>query len=489
MIEVKKTIPTFSTIGLITKLQEFVLLPSVGLIGQLELLLMRKNLWKHVIVLINLNYEQLVRLDVFKEKYIPENVSGDLHYGDRKEDRRNLKDETITWIIKYANNPMSAVSLACYAVNEMKYFKKRVSLFYQTNDENKFEKERNPSGKKRRTMVSDLKSILQNTKYADLYEMLIKAHFITTKKGKSFMDNHSNDDSFVEVGKVIVEVPPTEMPVNEEVIVGKKDGIPSTASEGQSAKILVDHCNDDFVEVGKVNVGVPPTEMLVNEEVIVGKKDGIPSTASEGLVENNSVPSTASEDPTPIQNRMLTKDAVLCTALQDQYAEIMFIVQEAMKAYYNEDEVIVGKETLAEAGEHPTASDNQSKERVVVQQERKAKDGVPPTEMIVNNSTKAKAGVPPTETIVNDSVLIVEKETLPASVDQSAEMLVLEQETTMAKDYTPEAYQKNSRLLKRLHRWRLRITLLPQKEHRTPFKIKKEKSRQKKPLTYLEKEN
>jgi hypothetical protein len=312
----------------------------------------------------------------------------------------------------------------------------------------------------------------------------------TASEGQSakILVDHSNDD-FVEVGKVNVGVPPTEMLVNEEVIVGKKDGIPSTASEGQSAKILVDHSNDDFVEVGKVNVGVPPTEMLVNEEVINGKKDGILSTASEGLVENNSVPSTASEDPTPIQNRMLTKDAVLCTALQDQYAEIMFIVQEAMKAYYNEDEVIVGKETLAEAGEHPTASDNQSKERVVVQQERKAKDGVPPTEMIVNNSTKAKAGVPPTETIVNDSVLIVEKETLPASVDQSAEMLVLEQETTMAKDYTPEAYQKNSRLLKRLHRWRLRITLLPQKEHRTPFKIKKEKSRQKKPLTYLEKEN
>jgi hypothetical protein len=44
---------------------------------------------------------------------------------------------------------------------------------------------------------------------------------------------------------------------------------------------VVDHSNNDFVEVGRVNGGVSLTEMRVNEEeVIVGKKDGIPSTTS-----------------------------------------------------------------------------------------------------------------------------------------------------------------------------------------------------------------
>jgi len=107
-----------------------------------------------------------------------------------------------------------------------------------------------------------------------LYEMLIEAYFITTKKGKSFMDNHSKDDSFVEVGKVNVGVSLTDMLVDDELFVGKKDGIlPSTASDGQAAKIMVDHGHkNDSVEVGKVNVGVSLTDMLVDEERVIRRK-------------------------------------------------------------------------------------------------------------------------------------------------------------------------------------------------------------------------
>jgi hypothetical protein len=166
-IDVQKTIPTFSTIGSITKLQEFVLLPSVGRIGQLELLLLQKKSMETRNSYDLRNYEQLVRSDVFKEIYIPENVLTDLHYGDQLQDRCNLKEETITWIVKYTNDVTSAVSIACIAVNEMKYFKNRVSLFYKTNDKNNLENDKNLSQKKRRPMVSNLKSILQNTTYAD----------------------------------------------------------------------------------------------------------------------------------------------------------------------------------------------------------------------------------------------------------------------------------------------------------------------------------
>jgi hypothetical protein len=176
---------------------------------------------------------------------------------------------------------------------------------------------------------------------------------------------------------------------------------------------MVDHGHkNDSVEVGKVNVGVSLTDMLVDEEVVVvGKKD--------------SVPSTALEDPSPIQNKTHTKDGVPLTASEKQYPDIMLVIQEAMKAFYEEDE-IVGKETLlAEAGEHKTASDNQTAERFVVQHETKANDGVPLTEMLIG-----------------DEDIIVGKETQLATEIQSAEMAVVEHETTPANEYTPEAYQK-----------------------------------------------
>jgi hypothetical protein len=130
---------------------------------------------------------------------------------------------------------------------------------------------------------------------------------------------------------------------------------------------VVDHSNNDFVEVGRVNGGVSLTEMRVDEEeVIVGKKDGIPfTTSSEGrsakifcVQKDTSIPSTASEDSTPIQNKTLTKeDSVTSTASSDnQYTEIMFVVKEAMKAKAKDGvrptkmigvkDVIVGKEIL-----------------------------------------------------------------------------------------------------------------------------------------------
>jgi hypothetical protein len=98
------------------------------------------------------------------------------------------------------------------------------------------------------------------------------------------MVDHGHKNDSVEVGKVNVGVSLTDMLVDDELFVGKKDGIlPSTASDGQAAKIMVDHGHkNDSVEVGKVNVGVSLTDMLVDEELFVGKKDGILLTASDG---------------------------------------------------------------------------------------------------------------------------------------------------------------------------------------------------------------
>jgi hypothetical protein len=75
--------------------------------------------------------------------------------------------------------------------------------------------------------------------------------------------DHSKNTDFVEAGWVNGGVSLTEMRVDEEeIIVGKKDDIPSTTSlEGQSATNVVDHSkNNDFVEVGRVNGGMSLTE-------------------------------------------------------------------------------------------------------------------------------------------------------------------------------------------------------------------------------------
>jgi hypothetical protein len=233
----------------------------------------------------------------------------DLRYGDKKE---TLKDKTIKWIIKYTNNVSSAVSIACIAVNEMKYLKKRISHYYNTTDDgNMTDKDTNFSTKKRRHMASYLKSILQNTKYEELYDMLIDAHFISTKKGKSLVHDCLTDEDYVEnkpnkdgeceqsdilEAPVAVENKPNDDSVphgrmkNDETGIVQKLKNDGECEESDVIEALVaveNKPNDDIMPHGLMKVDDNIIVQKIKKDVYVIDKEGGPNT---DVVDKESVP-------------------------------------------------------------------------------------------------------------------------------------------------------------------------------------------------------
>jgi hypothetical protein len=302
---------SFSTIGPLSKLQECVLLHSVGLIGQMELLLLQKKTLEARSSLDRHFYGEMVRSDDFKERFIPDNVLKDLRYGDQKE---TLKDETVKWIIKYTNDMSSAVSIVCIAVNEMKYLKKRIRHYYNTTDDgNMPDKDTNFSKKKRRHMASDLKSILQNTNYEELYDMLIDAHFIATKKGKSLVhdcltdedhvENKPNKDGECEQSDILEapvavknkpnddSVPHGGMKNDETEIVQKikKDGECQESDVIEALVAVKNKPNDDIMAHGLMKVDHNVIVQQIKKDVYVIDKEGGPDT---DVVDKESVPET-----------------------------------------------------------------------------------------------------------------------------------------------------------------------------------------------------
>jgi hypothetical protein len=113
-----------------------------------------------------------------------------------------LKDEALKWIIKYTDDIDSAAGVACFAVNLMKYFKKKNQDFYKNHETDPSLSAQNHPGvarkRKQQDMRTELQLLLNGTKYhAGLYDMLISAHHITTRNsgGKNHSDDAQKDQS------------------------------------------------------------------------------------------------------------------------------------------------------------------------------------------------------------------------------------------------------------------------------------------------------
>jgi hypothetical protein len=104
-----------------------------------------------------------------RELRVPSSVLGGLLKGKKTEETETLtssavKEEAMQWMIRYTDDPASAVAIACFAVNLDIYFKKEINVYYKMHETDSSDISGPPPGaegnKKQRDQPTGLKLLL-----------------------------------------------------------------------------------------------------------------------------------------------------------------------------------------------------------------------------------------------------------------------------------------------------------------------------------------